>query len=378
MLNKFFFYIVLNLFFFISISFGFNIDSLISEGIKKIYDVKFKEAQLIFDNLKQYPQYDIEYNFFSTMIIWWRIQIEPRNRQFDSLFLQKAEYTIKLCDKKLEINGSNDKIYFYKGGLLGFVGRLHVFRKEWLKAALAGKDALPILKKAYKLNKNNTDLYLGFGIYDYYAQAIPDKYPFLKPFMVFFDKGDKKRGIKELELVEKKGKFAKYEAMYQLLMIYFIFEKNGRKSYEYSLKLHQLFPDNPIFQRYLGRSLILIGQISRAEKVYKNVIKKHEVNFLGYHKEAAQEAYYYLGYIAYLRQQYSKMEQYFKKVMDVEKSLKLEKKSGYYVYAIFYRARSYHKQGNVGLAEKYYKEVLSLPDYNGSRKKAREYLSHLK
>ena len=76
--------------------------------------------------------------------------------------------------------------FSFKGGAIGFRGRLRATRDSWIKAADDGREALPIVEQASKLDSNNTDVELGFGIYNYYAAVIPDEYPMIKPLMIFF------------------------------------------------------------------------------------------------------------------------------------------------------------------------------------------------
>ncbi|MCK7516648.1 MAG: hypothetical protein MZV64_02440 [Ignavibacteriales bacterium] len=88
---------------------------------------------------------------------------------------------------------------FFKGGSIGFRGRLRAFRESWLKAADDGREALPIVEQASILDPGNLDVQLGFGIYNYYADVIPNQYPLLKPhMMIFFPDGNREKGIEQL------------------------------------------------------------------------------------------------------------------------------------------------------------------------------------
>lgn len=62
---------------------------------------------------------------------------------------------------------------------------MRALRESWLKAADDGREALPIVEEASALDPDNMDVQLGFGIYNYYADVIPNEYPILKPLMIF-------------------------------------------------------------------------------------------------------------------------------------------------------------------------------------------------
>ena len=123
---------------------------------------------------------------------------------------------------------------FFKGGSIGFRGRLRAFRESWLKAADDGREALPIVEEAASLDPNNMDVQLGFGIYNYYAAVIPNENPLIKPLMIFFPDGDKEKGIQQLKNTAFNGKFAKYEARYFLMTLYYRYENNALIADDYS------------------------------------------------------------------------------------------------------------------------------------------------
>lgn len=179
-------------------------DSLINTGINQIYYIEFEEAQKTFDLVqKDYPKHPAG-KFFDAMIVWWKIMLDMDNEEYDDIFEDKLDDEIDFCDDLLDENDKNVDAIFFKGGALGFRGRLFSIRQEWFSAALDGKDALPLVNEAYEIDPTNEDVKLGFGIYNYYAAAIPEKYPFIKPAMIFFPKGDKRKGIEQLKLAAKK------------------------------------------------------------------------------------------------------------------------------------------------------------------------------
>ena len=171
-----------------------DFDSTISLGIKQIYNIDFAGAEKTFKGLiADYPGKP-QGRFFLAMIDWWKILIDPDNESYDDIFFQKLEDVIYQCDGILDKDPNNVDALFFKGGSIGFRGRLRAFRDSWIKAADDGRIALPIVEHAYKIDPKNIDVQLGFGIYDYYAAVIPDQFPLVKPLMIFFPSGDKKKG----------------------------------------------------------------------------------------------------------------------------------------------------------------------------------------
>ena len=200
-------------------------DSVVTAGIKQIYGIKFLQADTTFKRIiSDYPGKPAG-RFFLAMIDWWKIILDPDNESYDDSFYQKLNAVIDQCDELLDKNPENIDALFFKGGAIGFRGRLRAYRESWLKAAGDGREALPIVEEAAKLNPKNVDVKLGFGIYNYYVAVLPEKYSALKPIMLFFPGGNKKRGIEDLEYVARDGKYAKYEARYFLMNIFYHYEE---------------------------------------------------------------------------------------------------------------------------------------------------------
>ena len=149
-----------------------RLDSLIERGIHQIYSIEFEEAEETFATIRaDYPEHPAG-KFFDAMIVWWRILLDLRSEIYDDLLRDKLELVIDQCDDILDKDETNVDAIFFKGGALGYRGRLSSLRKNWFDAAADGKDALPLVFFAYELDSTNTDVILGFGIYNYFAEII--------------------------------------------------------------------------------------------------------------------------------------------------------------------------------------------------------------
>ncbi|MGB5289291.1 MAG: hypothetical protein WBN42_12465, partial [Ignavibacteriaceae bacterium] len=152
-------------------------DSLVKAGINQIYNIKFDDAERTFQVVKkEYPKHPAS-RFFFAMIDWWKIILSEENEEQDDRFYEKIEETVDFCDEILDNNPNDVDALFFKGGAIGFRGRLRVMRESWFKAADDGREALPIVEQAAKLDPTNVDVKLGFGIYNYLAAVIPERYP---------------------------------------------------------------------------------------------------------------------------------------------------------------------------------------------------------
>ncbi len=352
-------------------------DTLVAAGIKQIYDIKFHEAETTFRKLiADYPDKPAG-RFFLSMIDWWKILLDPDNESYDELFFQKLEDVIFQCDRILAKDPNNVDALFFKGGAIGFRGRLRAFRESWLKAADDGREALPLVQHAGRLDPKNVDVQLGYGIYNYYASVLPDKYPILKPIMLFFPSGDKKKGIEQLRYVARDGKYAKYEAQYFLMNIYYSYEENPFEAERYAKMLTSQFPDNPNFERWLGRIYAKQGRTKLSAETFSNILQKSKKGLTGYtFPSVSREAVYYIGYQYKLDGKLDSAKIYFQQCADLSKQIDKKEESGFLINSYLYLGNIYDAENNRAKAVEYYKKVLDMKAFGRSKELAEQYLKN--
>jgi len=353
-------------------------DSLVTAGINQIYSIKFTEAQKTFLLLqKEYPKHPAG-KFFLAMIDWWRIILSEENEEQDERFYEKIEETVDFCDQILEENKYNVDALFFKGGAIGFRGRLSVMRKSWLSAADDGREALPLVEQAHKLDPNNVDVKLGFGIYNYLAAVIPEQYPLVKPLLMFFPEGNKELGLSQLKDAARIGKYSSNEAKYILVTFFYYFEKDYESAEAYSRQLLSTFPDNPVFERWLGRIAVRKGEWTKADSVFRDVISKADKNYNGYNTPMVRrEAEYYVG--TYLKNQgkYDDALSHYKKCIAESKKIDKDEESGFQINATLASGIILETKGKYKEAKKYYEAVLDMREFRESHKQAESHLERI-
>jgi len=357
-----------------------DFDSRVNDGIKQIYNIKFAEAEKTFRSvIADYPEHPAG-RFFLAMIDWWKILLDPDNESYDEIFFQKLEDVIYQCDQLLDKNPKNIDALFFKGGSIGFRGRLRAFRESWLKAADDGREALPIVEEAAALDPNNMDVQLGFGIYNYYAEVIPNENPLIKPLMIFFPDGDKEKGIQQLKNTAFNGKFAKYEARYFLMTLYYRYENNSIIAGEYAKLLSDDFPDNPVFEKWRGRIAVKRGDYILADSVFRNVLLKADKNYFGYSRpNSLREAAYYVGNNLKNSGQLDSAKIYLDRCISESKKIDEEgEESGFQVNAVLFLAQMAETLNKKDEAIKFYEELLDIKDYGRSHSIAENSLKNLR
>ncbi len=351
-----------------------DFDFHVQKGIDYTYNLEFEKANVEFAELVKMKSDHPAGRFFLAMVDWWRILLDLDDDSHDGEFFDKLGNVIDMCNTRLDKDENDITALFFKGGAIGFRGRLHANRNHWIRAANDGRRALGIVQKAYELQPNNYDILLGTGIYNYYAEVAPERYPLLKPLMWFLPKGDKAKGIEQLHLASQHAKYAKIEATYFLMQLYFYFEKDYVAALKLATELHKGYPNNSLFHRYLGRSYVTLNRLNEAHGVFTEVLKRHNESQVGYNKAAAREAYYYIGLY---RMSVGQLEEALSQFSFSERlSREIDKgtPSGYMVMAILRMGMAFDLSKKREDAIQSYKRVLALNEFEDSHKLAKQYL----
>lgn len=347
-------------------------DSLVRQGTFYIYNVEFDKAEVCFNQIKKmYPGHPAGY-FLDAMVFWWKITLHRESRKFDQPFEERIDKVINICDKILDTNENDLTALFFKAGAMGYRGRHFAQKESWIKSASDGASAYNLMIKCQKLAPANHDIMLGTGVYNYFAVAIPEKFPMVKPLMTFFPRGDKQLGIYQLRAASRKARYAAVEARVVLLQIYNSFERDYDIAQSIAKELLDTYSNNPYFHRYYARLLVRHGGLDAYENEWRNILIKCMDKKVGYDNFTAREAMYYIGFSLMKKNDNENALKYFLKAND-GKFIDTED-SGFTVNMNIYIGNLYDMKNNRVQAKKYYSNVLKMKEYENSHTKARVYL----
>ena len=350
------------------------IDQHVQRGIDYLYNLEFENAENEFTEVINLRSNHPVGFFFKAMIQWERIISNFDDESQDEKFYDMLEVVIEMCEKRLDKNPNDVTAMFFKGGAVGFRGRLRGNRGKWVGAGNDGIIALPLVRKAYELEPDNYDVLLGIGIYNYYAAVIPERYPIVKPIMIFFPSGDRKKGLEQLSQASLHAKYAKVEATYFLMQNYFTYEKDYIKALELAQKLHEKYPNNSLFHRYVGRCLISLGQVGEANDIFVDIERRYSQKQLGYDAYDAREAYYYLGKFEFMASRFDNALKHLYRCDELSRKIDKEGPSGFMSMANLLIGMTFDAQGKRKYAISQYKKVLEMKEFENSHVEAKKYL----
>ena len=279
-----------------------EMDLQIKRGINLIYNMEFDNAERTFDSvIASNPEHPAGY-FYSASVIFWRAVTNPDNTTYDALYRARLQQAINKADGLLAKNERDIAGIFYKGGALGMRARIFAIRPNWRDALdmLLGdaKEGIKYLNMMESIIPSNPDVLFGRGLYNYYVEAVKDDNPVLAPVIGIFATGNKRVGLQMLEISAQKAVYAKTEAQYELMKVYYTYEKNHVRANAYAQYLTNKFPNNVQFLHYLGFTQVALGLTDKYDSTYRVVLARAREKRPGYTIRQAREAMFYLGQAA--------------------------------------------------------------------------------
>jgi tetratricopeptide (TPR) repeat protein len=203
---------------------------------------------------------------------------------------------------------------------------------------------------------------------------VPSEYPIVRPFMVFFPSGDRKKGLEELELASQKAKYASVEATYFLVQNYFLFEKNFAKAHQLALQLNKRYPKNPLFLRYVGRSSVSLGLWQEVFRVFSEIARRATEKQTGFNATEGREACYYLGKYFFTVKNFDESLTNFLRCEELSLELDKEGASGFLSMATLQIGMIYDLQKRRQEALAKYKAVLRMKVFENTHRDAGIYM----
>ncbi|MFY0607984.1 MAG: tol-pal system protein YbgF [Cyclobacteriaceae bacterium] len=338
-----------------------------TQAINDMYNFEFERSMSHFRYLRnQYAWHPLPY-FLMGLNYWWRILPNFKNEEYDATFYAYMDTSRVLAERLYE---DYDKIEgaFMLAATYAFEGRLHSERRNWTRAASAGKNALNYLEECKGHGDLSPELLFGDALFNYYAEWVPENYPFLRPIMAIFPDGDKELGIEQLKEVARNAFYTRTEAQYYLMRISYYEENDIEGSLQLSSYLHKTFPNNAYFHRFHARLLYQSGKYDQAIFESKSILNRIDSAYAGYEYNSGRYASFFLGHMNEMRRNYAEASKYFKWAMEYGEAAEATD-MGYYIFAALHLGRIAEREEDLDAAKDYYKKVRSLTNRKHSANK---------
>ncbi len=267
----------------------------VDRGLERLYDFQFDAARAeLGAAAARYPGHPVG-PFLESLPGWWLALADPDDERARLPVRAALERTLDLAERRQRAAPRDADGRFFRAAALACRGRLRSYDGEWIAAAWDGKRAMDLVRELRLEQPRNQDLLFGLGLYDYYADVVPRQYAMFRPLAAFFVRGDRRRGLEELERVEREGHFARVEAAFARLEIEYLWEEDTAAALAHARTLRARFPGNPIFHLYLGRTHAVRGEWGAARPVFAEILARARAGASGYGPYQADAALYFSG-----------------------------------------------------------------------------------
>ncbi len=339
------------------------------------FDFYFADYRYRWFQIK-HPDHPMPY-FLRGLNYWWQIMPDPDNEKYDQQFDAYMDTTVMKAEKMYRADKTNMEAVFFLAAAYGFKGRLYSDRKWWRKATLAGRSAMEYMQISREANSDDlgVEFLFGEGLYNYFSVWVSENYRLLRPVMMFFPKGDKPKGLAQLEQVGRAAYYTRVEAQVFVTRIYASEEKRPQDAVETMTYLHRTFPNNSFFHRYIARLYHSAGNWRSADAEAKQIMARVDSNKLGYEAVTGRYGSFILAYNAQFNyRDPEKAKTWYKRCIAFTEQTE-DFDSGYYLYALMQMGRMASQQRQTEEAIGYYTKLEQYSDGKSDyHKEAKKFL----
>jgi Tfp pilus assembly protein PilF len=335
---------------------------LVLQCLGKIYNYEFTEAEALARPIRaRYPQHPVNPMLQAFQLYWQYLPIAQNEAA------KRYVAALNQCIAQAEAMTKHDvEATFFLLAAHSYLAMLESDRGEFTRAVGEARRTYGYMKKGFKLIEQNPEFFFSAGLYNYYRVQYPEDHALVKPFLLFFQDGDKKRGLLQLETAFRRGTVTRTEAAYYLVYVLIKHESNWGRALTYSTSLHQAYPANPVYLMRHAEALTLAGRYAEAAPLAERLTKRAGPVY----PLAGQ---LFLGLIAEKSQADDRAAAVrYQAVLKVPYDEKFTQ--DYHALAHAGLARIAHRSGNRAEARRRYQQALKLAEYKSTIEEAKGYL----
>ena len=330
--------------------------NLVKEGIDYIYNLQFNKAREKYTKIiTAYPEHPIVFLMRGMMTYWENYPLLNKTSAQVS-FEDDLRQCIRLSE---EDNDPAHEVEYLMANLCarGFLLLFYSDNHLVMEVIPLATSTYKYMMRSFDYTSSCPDLYYFTGVYNYYREAYPKVYPVYKSLVFPFPKGDMIKGIKELQISAVKSVALRAESYFILSWIIMNFENRYPEALYYCRTLHELYPQNPLYQVIYIKNLILLKLYDEAEILISKLSEEPE------NKYFEAQLFIFNGILQEKKYHDNKLaQQYYNKgIRDI--SFVGHYGDEYAAYAYFGLSRINEANGEKQISKIYRKEANKLADF---------------
>ncbi len=239
-----------------------------------------KEVEKLKVNYGKHPSYPL----LKSMSLYYQSLVDMNRKGEHLEYLNLLNKVIDYSEEMLKTNPESTEGLFFALSGYGYRAQYYSDHDHFFRAINEGKKSYKYFKKGQKLKKELNEFYFMTGLFGYYIEQYPENHPVIKPLMSFFQKGNKVKGLQELDYASKNAVFTKGTAYIYTAYLYTKFEANYNKGKQYSGDFYRLNPKNTLNKTNYILALMLNKDYRKALPLLNSLKnEKNEYYQMAYH-----------------------------------------------------------------------------------------------
>ena len=252
------------------------------EAIELMYLGKPEKAIALAHKLEAArPEHPLGY-LIEADVLWWNIYCKWSERKYNTIDAwshtrpadDDDDADLALADKVASLaeasiaKSDTAEMELYAG--LGYASRARLLglRYQKMPVARAGVEARKHLLRCLELDPDMVDAYLGLGLYNYYVDTLSALAKILRFFMGI-PGGDKREGLRQLEIASTKGELTQMEARFNMAKSLRNYDRDYARALQAAGPLVKEYPKNCIFLLLAGDIEQKLGHSEEAAAIFR-------------------------------------------------------------------------------------------------------------
>lgn len=234
--------------------------ALVRRGIDHIYNMEPTRAYAVIDSVERVlPDHPVGPLMRSALLLWQSIPYVTADTTFEQ-FTSQLNEVIRLATRLDGGRQEDPEAIFFELAARGLLAEYFAESGAYMRAATEANKTYNLLKLGAKLIDEIPDFYLTTGVYNYFREKYPERYPVYKPFVWFFRSGDIELGLEQLHLGCEKALLTRVESHIYLSYIYLRYEYQPEKAIAFLGNLMADYPRNRYVKAKYLEALVSGGQ----------------------------------------------------------------------------------------------------------------------
>jgi len=344
---------------------------LVQKGVYFIYNVEEDSADVYIEKVEaRLPKHPTVPMMRALKVLWANIPLVTVDSVF-KVFSGHLRETIRLAAYLDGGRQTHPEAIFFEMAARGLLAEYFADDGHYMKALSEASKAYDLIKKGFDLSEEIPEFLLTTGVYNYFREKYPEKYPVYRPLLWFFRSGDVELGIQQINEATQKAVLTRVEAYVYMSYIYLRYEYQPQKAQSYLWELTKAYPNNLYIKAKLLESLTPKNDFVQAPVP---VIKE---------LSNSDRPYYQMAGASFMGIYHEKVKgQPDKALNDYQKALRVGQEipgHGTYYRTLAYLGlgRVYAKKGMKGQAEYNLRKVLESGESDDLLSEARDLLDQL-